>query len=275
MAPLGGRARMTHGTTESTSAEGRGARMRRRPRAHLPPACIPLDQTLADRFPHLRPAQRQGLTLWVYGAVLAQSACQNAVVVALLSMGRWHALRQQLREWLYDGADRAAPCQTQVDVALCFAPLLRWLLSWWRGDSLPLAIDATLHGDRVTALVVSVLYRGNAIPVAWHILPANQEGAWMSPILRLLRQLSPAVPVGMTVLVLADRGLWSPRLWKRIRDLGWHPLLRVQCKTTFQPDGQGRQPAWRLVPGPGHAWIGRGIAFSAKKARRRGTLVVV
>jgi len=233
-----------------------------------------MERALSERFPHLRPAQQRGLALWVYGTILAQSACQNAVV-ALLTVGQWHALRQRLREWLYDGADRAAPCRTEVDVSLCFAPLLRWLLSWWHGDSVSLAIDATLHGDRVTALVVSVLYRGSAIPVAWHIVPANQEGAWMSPVLRLLRHLHPAVPAGMTVLVLADRGLWSPRLWKRIRDLGWHPLLRVQGKTTFQPDGQGRQHAWRLVPGPGYAWVGRGVAFSAKKAQRQGTLVVV
>jgi hypothetical protein len=32
----------------------------------------------------------------------------------------------------------------------------------------------------------------------------------------------------VTVLVLTDRGLWSRRLWKRIRDLGWHPLMRLQ-----------------------------------------------
>jgi len=241
----------------------------------LPHNVRPLERAVATHLPALRPAQQRGLAVWVYGTILAQSACQNAVVAALLTLGRWHALRQHLREWLYDGADRAAPCGTQVDVSLCFAPLLRWLLSWWQSDELALAVDATAHGDEVVALVVSVLYRGSAIPVAWHIRPANQDGAWMSPLLRLLRLLHPAVPPTMTVLVLADRGLWSPRLWKRIRDLNWHPLLRVKCNTTFQPDGQGRRRADRLVPGPGHAWVGRGIAFSAKKAQRRSTLAVV
>ncbi len=36
-----------------------------------------------------------------------------------------------------------------------------------------LAIDATAHGDRVVALVVSVLERGSARPGAWAIWPAN------------------------------------------------------------------------------------------------------
>lgn len=91
---------------------------------------------MAGRQPHLRPAQRCGLALWVHGAVLAGSACQTAVIAVLLTLGQWHTVRQHLREWLYDGTDKAAPCQTHVDVTLCFAPLPRWLLSWWQDDSL-------------------------------------------------------------------------------------------------------------------------------------------
>lgn len=237
-----------------------------------------MQQAIAHHLPNLRPAQQRGLALWVYGAIMAQSACQNAVMAALLMVGSWHALRQYLREWLYNGPEKAAPCKREVDVPLCFAPLLKWLLSWWQGAQLALAIDATLHGDRVTALVVSVLYRGSAIPIAWHPSgegPANKKGPWVAPILQLLQLLAPVVPKSMTVLVLADRGLWSPRLWNQIQELGWHPLLRVKHNTSFQPLGGGRQSAWQLVPGPGHAWVGQGTAFRRPKARRFGTLLVV
>ena len=234
-----------------------------------------METIIAERLPSLRPAQQRGLTMWVYGVILAQSICQNAVITALLVAGRWNGLRQYLREWLYDGTDKAAPCLTQVDVEACFPALLRWVLAWWEGCDLVLAVDATLHGERVVALVVSVLYRSSAIPVAFLILPANQKGPWMSGILRLLRLVSAALPTGMTVLVLADQGLWSPRLWKRIRDLGWHPLLRVKDRTTFQPSGAKRQPVRSLVPGPGHAWVGQGVAFRHRAVRRAATLVVV
>ena len=215
----------------------------------FPKECYQMRAAIDERFPELRPAQRQGLMLWVYGTVLAKSACQNAVVVALLVIGPWHALRQYLREWLYDGEDKAAKCSTEVDVSICFGPLLRWVLSLWHGLDLALAIDATTHRDQVVSLTVSVLYRGCAIPVAWHILPANRPGAHMKHILRLLRLVHREVPVQMRVLVMADRGLWSPRLWKRIRDLGWHPLLRLQNQDTFQPVGQKRQSVKQLVPG--------------------------
>lgn len=240
-----------------------------------PPECYQLHAAVAEHFPQLRPAQQQGLALWVFGTLLAKNACQNAVLGALVMLGKWQTRRQYLREWLYDGHDRACRSQTEVEVTACFAPLLRWILAWWQSADLALALDATYHGDQQVALVVSVLYRACAIPVAWAILPANQEGAWLPHQLRLLRLLWPAVPAQLTVLVLTDRGLWSPRLWRRIRRLGWHPLMRVRPETTFAPIGQARRPAKTLVPGPGHAWIGAGTAFKHRAVRRRGTLLVV
>jgi hypothetical protein len=206
--------------------------------------------------------------------VLAQSACQSAVLAALLVHGRYHALRQRLREWLLDGTDKACPCAVQVEAEACFAPLLRWVLDWWQGRELALAVDATAHREDVVALVVSVLYRGSAIPVAWAILQGNTPGPWLGPILRLLRLLRPAVPPGWTVLVLADRGLWSPRLWRRVRRLGWHPLLRIQRRTTITPDGGERRPAGTLVR-PGEAWVGRGRLGWRERRRLTVTLVAV
>ena len=136
---------------------------------HVLPESSPMEGALAKHLPHLRQAQRRGLALWVCGAILAHRACQPAVLAALLlpARGGYHMLRQRLREWLYDGAERAAPCATEIAVEHCFAPLLRWVLAWWRGGELALAIDATARGEQLVALVVSVLYRGSALPVAW------------------------------------------------------------------------------------------------------------
>src|SRR5256885_1191537 len=97
----------------------------------------PIERALAEHLPHLRGPQRRGLALWVLGAVLAQSACQAAVLVALLPWAPYHALRQRLREWLLDGADKAAPCATQGEAEACFAPPPRWVLGWWPGGAGP------------------------------------------------------------------------------------------------------------------------------------------
>src|SRR3954452_4930412 len=148
---------------------------------HVPPQLHPMEEALAERLPGLRPPQRRGLALWVLGAILARSACQSAVLAALLPWAPYHALRQRLREWLRDGADKATPCAAQVEIETCFAPLLRWVPAWWRGRELALAIDATAHGERLIALVGSVLCRGTAIPVAWAILPGDTRRSRLVP----------------------------------------------------------------------------------------------
>ena len=109
----------------------------------LPRECYQMQQVIETHLPHLTQSQLTGLVLWVCGAILAGSACQNAVASALSTRGNWNSLRQYLREWLYDGGDRARPCQTELDVSLCFAPLLRWVLVWWRSGRLALDVDPT------------------------------------------------------------------------------------------------------------------------------------
>ena len=176
-------------------------------------------------------------------------------------------------------------------MTLCFAPLLRWVLTWWRSGRLApvsstgqaLAVDPTLKGDQTTAIVISVLYRGCAIPVAWSIRRATQPGSWMDPTVELLKELAPAVPREMTVIVLCDRGISSPKLWTQIRAQslpptrsgGWHPCMRYRKNITFCADGGRRLPALRFVSRPDTAWIGQGTAFGPPTAQHRCTLLVI
>lgn len=146
-------------------------------------------------------------------------------------------------------------------------------MAWWHGELLPLALDATALRDRLVVLSISVLYRGSALPVAWHVLPANQPGGWREPILELLAALTPGAPPELAVLVLADRGLWSPALWDAIRARGWHPLLRIRPEASFRPTGGARGRAARLAPGPGHAWIGTGAAYKDAPKRKAATRI--
>jgi hypothetical protein len=96
----------------------------------------------------------------------------------------------------------------------------------------------------------------------------------MPHLCRLIEQLAPAVPASMTVLVLVDRGLRSPVLWKTITTVGWNPVLRLQINTTFRPAGyRARRPARDLIDGPGAAWVGVGRAFASPSLP--GTLIVL
>jgi hypothetical protein len=228
------------------------------------------------QMPHLSKPQAAVLALWSLGMVLARSCALSAVSLVLASgLGRHEgAVRQQVREFCYEADAKRGARRREVGVSDCFVPLLGWVLSWWEGTQLALALDATSLGERFVVLTISVLYRGCAIPVAWTVLAANQSGEWRRHWLRLLRQLWPAVPAHYIVVVLADRGLYARWLFRRIVRLGWHPLLRVNVGGTFRPAGEQRYaPLRSFAPAPGTAWRGVGTAFQGPDRRLECTLL--
>ncbi len=228
------------------------------------------------QLPMLSKPQALVLALWSLGMVLACSCALSAVSVwrARLLKRQEKTVRQQLRAWGDEAhAQRGAQRQALV-VEDCFVPLLRWVRRHWQGTQLVLALDAPTLGTRFTVLAISVVYRGCAMPVAWTLLPANQPEAWRRHWLRLLRQLRPAIPQGYTVIVLADRGLYAPWLFRRIVRLGWHPFLRINTGGTCRPDPQATyRPLPSFVPQPGTRWRGTGTAFKSPQRRLRCTLL--
>jgi hypothetical protein len=155
-------------------------------------------------------------------------------------------------------------------VTLCFGPLLRWIVSWWPKAEcrLALALDATTLTDRFTVLCISVLYRGCAIPVAWKLLREGEKGAWKPQWQALFTALQGSVPKGWTVIVLADRGLYAPWLFRRIESLGWHPFLRINLGGKVRPLGSEHFDWLRtLVPQPGSSWCGVVDCFVEKTVR--------
>jgi hypothetical protein len=205
--------------------------------------------------------------------VLARS-CGLSAVSAFLAVGLERKPNTVRQQWCDEAqAKRGGPRQA-LHVESCFGPLLAWVLSWWEGHQLALALDATTLGQRFVVLVISVLYRGCAIPVAWTVLPATEKHAWRGEWLRMLRQVRAAVPRRFFVIVLADRGLYARWLFQGIIRTGWHPVVRINTGGTFRPTASAHyQPLRSLVPQPGTQWVGSGTAFQGPRRRLNCTLL--
>ena len=179
--------------------------------------------------------------------------------------GTYDAWRQRLREWCYDAKDKKGAHREQVAVVTCFAPLLRWILSWWaEGEHrLARASDASSLSDRFVVLAISVVYRGGAIPVAWAIVPTGKPGAWQPDWIALFDCLLLSVPENWTVIVLADRGLYARWHDAHIQSFGWHPFLRINLGGKARPLGTDRYH-WlsTFAPVKGYQWSGQVRCFT-------------
>ena len=191
------------------------------------------------------------------------------MAATLEAHGCFETVRRELREWTCDDGNRIGSWvpEMEVDAAACFPELLRWVRALWTpceeeaGTEPPLvlALDPTHQRDEWVALVVSVVYRAHAIPVAWHVVAAQARESWLAHYDRLLRQLASAVPDGTPMHVLCDRGLDSRDLWRPMVELGWHPVLRYSPHITFRPTGGERMPVRTLGAVRARSGWGRGL----------------
>lgn len=201
--------------------------------------------------------------------VMTQSCGLSTVssFIALLLTKKENTVRQQLREWYWDADAKKGQHRQALDVSICFAPLVRWVLSLWPTTQkrLALALDATLLKDCFVVLAISIVYRGCAIPVAWTVLSATTKGAWKPHWLRLLQHLRESIPPDWFVLVMADRGLYARWLYHEIIRNGWHPFLRIKMDAVYRPQTESDfRPLVLAAPCVGTCWAGFVTCFRCR-----------
>jgi hypothetical protein len=225
-------------------------------------------QQLATHFHGLSPAFVCLLALWPFGMTLARRCGLDGVAghLAPLLGQAFGTARQRLRESYQEAAAKAGAKRgikrQGFNPRDCFAPLRRWVLSFWPCRRLALALDVTNLGERSHVLCVSAVYGGIGIPVAWKVLPGNQPGAWHPHRCDLLGCVAGAVDPGWQVVVLSDRGLGSPRLFQAVVGVGWHPLMRVKAAGKFRPLGwKGWYRFASFAPRVGMRFAAVGVAY--------------
>lgn len=209
--------------------------------------------------------------------VLSHSCGLTTVASSLagLTQEKENSLRQRLREWCYAKGDKRGPGRCEIDVRRSFVPLLRWVLAWWPAHEkrLALAMDATSLGQVFVVLVISVIYRGCAIPIAWQVLLAGKKESWKDHWLDLFAQFQDALSEDWVVIVMADRGLYAHWLFEAIQECGWHPFLRINGRNLFRTKDNGEFRALQVAfHQPGYTWAGAVTCF--KNNSLEATLLV-
>jgi hypothetical protein len=238
---------------------------------------------LRSRFPLFSLPQVKGLALWSIGIVLGKATSLHAVVLALVCWLSFNplSLLKRLQEWYLEaaakkghGSGNAGYQRRDWDPHAASPYLLRWILEDWPNQQLVLALDPTNFGDRFTVLNISVLYRGCAVPVIWTVLQGGQTEPWEPHWERMLQTLAGSVPAGWQVLVLTDRGMYSPRLFRCLVGLHWHPFLRIRAQGFYRPAGRRK---WLnledLHPANGQTEAWQGEVFKNEEGRLECTLV--
>ena len=93
--------------------------------------------------------------------------------------------------------------------------------------TLVVVMDGSEVGRNCLALVVSLVYQGRALPLAWTVVKGNKGHFPETAHLELLAQVKAIIPAETDVIFLGDGEFDGPGLLADIEATGWHYVCRT------------------------------------------------
>lgn len=127
----------------------------------------------------------------------------------------------------------------QVDAQTYFMPFLESLLIGLVQSTGPLvlAMDGSEVGRGCLALVISVIYKNRALPLAWVVVKGSKGHFPEETHIELLHTIKPLIPDGSEVIFLGDGEFDGIELQANIATLGWEYVCRTAKNRLIEDDG--------------------------------------
>ena len=92
-------------------------------------------------------------------------------------------------------------------------------------------MDGSTIGRGCLVLMLSVRYRGRALPLAWTVVRGRKGHFPATTHCALLRQVLPIIPAGADVIFLGDGEFDGTDLQGYLEELNWRYVCRTACNT--------------------------------------------
>jgi hypothetical protein len=182
--------------------------------------------------------------IWMMvGLIHAGGVSLTAWVPFVTSRARYaQSTQRRFARWLQNPRE---------EVQALYAPLIQQALAEWGKHTLYLALDTTMLWNRYCIVRISVIYRGRAVPLVWQVVEQASSRVAYATYEALLDAVLSLLPLGVKVVMLADRGFADTAFLTHLRRLGWH--FRIRIKTNFGVVRPGHRPCkvedFTLAPG--------------------------
>jgi hypothetical protein len=198
--------------------------------------------------------QRENLA-WLCQSLAYSADCHLATLALQIPLpGQRESLIQRERRYLKNA---------HVQVARCYAPWVRNLLTHWPGCECCLVMDRTDIQHDASILLLGAAYRHRLLPLVWQVLPFGASGEEVQAA--LLRYIQPFLPQVRTCFY-ADSECRSVKVQGVCRQYDWHWQVGLKGDLHFCADGLWR-PLQDLGLQPGDrrylqgVWINKSQPF--------------
>ena len=124
------------------------------------------------------------------------------------------------------------------EVTLEVMPFAKALLEGLAKQTLVLVMDGSEVGRKCLALMVSVVYHGRALPVAWLVVKGNKGHRPEDEHILLAEKVYELVPTGADVAFLGDGEFDGSELQAALSGFGWIYVCRTASNTILDVEGE-------------------------------------
>lgn len=126
----------------------------------------------------------------------------------------------------------------RINNEIYFLPYADALLASLAPRALVLAVDGSEVGRGCSTLMVSVIYKKRALPIAWIIIEGNKGHFSEETHVQLLEQVHTIIPAGADVIVLGDGEFDGVTLQALIDGYAWQYVCRTAKNVQIGVDGE-------------------------------------
>jgi hypothetical protein len=119
-----------------------------------------------------------------------------------------------------------------------FLPYAEVLLRHLALQTLVLIMDGSSVGRGCTALMIHVVYKGRALPLAWRVRQAPKGHFPADLHIALVELISGLIPAGARVVLLGDGEFDGTRLQQTLQQAGWSYVCRTATSTVATWEGE-------------------------------------
>ena len=118
-----------------------------------------------------------------------------------------------------------------------FLPYAALLLTQLALETLVLVMDGSVVGRGCTALMIHVVYKGRALPLAWRVRQGPKGHFPEALHIAVVELIRTVIPEGATVVLLGDGEFDGTALQATLNEAGWSYVCRTALSTTATWDG--------------------------------------
>ncbi len=193
------------------------------------------------------------LAMMITGIVIGRNAQLSAMSAEVPVSVKEKSIEMRLRRWVK---------HSKIEVEAVYMPFAQQILQALASRPLVLVMDGSQIGRGCMVLMVGVLYKKRALPIAWIVYRGRKGHTTAQQHIQALEKVLPLLPSQSEVVLLGDAEYDTTEMLVWLQEnTTWHYVLRTSPQI-YVLDGQQSQPISNYPLAKGQVFHRHGVGFT-------------